>query len=149
MTRAQRGAAALALVGLLCAAVSVPSSTEAAWVDQEISRGSVAAGIVQPAAGLNCSGGLLQPVTFRWTAPSGGLPRTAYRWAVTGDLTGSGTLDATATSITLVNISLLRLGSGTFSLWAVGPGGWESVPVTGSLFALSLLGIGLVASCSP
>lgn len=147
--RLRAGASALALGAALCAWTFAPAQTEAAWVDAEVVTGGFTAGEVKPATGLRCSGGLLQPVTFLWTPPASGLPRTGYRWTVTGSLSGSGTLPATATSITLNNLGLLTLGSGTFSLYTVGPGGWESkTPATGSLFAVSLLGIGLAASCS-
>lgn len=151
MTRARRGAAALALVGVLSAATLAASPTEAAWVDREVAGDTtLRAGTVNPPTGLRCTGGLLQPVTFTWTAPAaGGLSRTEYRWAVTGNLSGSGTLGASATSITLTSLAILSVGSGTFSLYAVGPGGWESTAATGSLFAVSVIGLGVVTSCSP
>lgn len=149
MNRAHRVAAAIALVGVLCAPALAPAPTDATWVDQEVAGDTtLRAGTVNPPTGLRCTGGLLQPVTFTWTAPAGGLPRTEYRWTVTGNLTGSGTLAASATSVTLTSLAILSVGSGTFSLYAVGPGGWNSTTVTGSLFAVSVIGLGVVASCS-
>jgi hypothetical protein len=71
------------------------------------------------------------------------LARTGYRWTVTGGLAGSGTLLAGATSVTLSS-GLLGIGSGTFSLYAVGPGGWESTVKAGTLGFTT----GLLSSCS-
>ena len=82
-----------------------------------------------------------------WNAPTAGLPVAGYRWTLTGGLTGNGTLGASATSVTLFSSGLLVLGSGTFSLYAVGPGGWESTRVTGTVTVLSLL-LGVTSSCS-
>lgn len=95
---------------------------------------------------MSCSAGLLQPVTFTWTAPPGGLGRTGYRWTVAGGLSGSGTLPANATSVVL-STGLLGIGSGTFALYAVGPGGWESSAKTGSLSFLTVV-LDVVSSCS-
>jgi predicted ribosomally synthesized peptide with SipW-like signal peptide len=149
--RARRGAAVLALAGVLCAASLAPSSTEAAWTDTEVARGSLTAGEVMSATGLGCSGGLLQQATFRWTAPTGGLTRTGYRWTITvgGVIMGSGTLGPTATQVSPTVRSVATLGQGTFSLYSVGPGGWESrIPTTGTVFIVSVLIVGVLASCS-
>jgi hypothetical protein len=85
----------------------------------------------------------VSPVTFNWTAPTGGLPRTGYRYTVTGGLSTSGTLPATATSVQFAT-GLLGLGTGTFSLYAVGPGAWESPVKTGTLSFLTAI----LSSCS-
>lgn len=149
--RRRLGLAAVALAGVLCFAVAAPSSTEAAWTDKEVGSGGLTAGEVMPATALQCTGGgVLAPVTFKWTPPTTGFNPTGYEWTVTGSLTGSGVLPAGATSVTLSSLSVLTVGSGTFSLYSLGPGGWRSkTPVTGSLFAISVLGIGLLAACSP
>jgi hypothetical protein len=149
--RRRLGLAAGAFVGVLCLAVATPSSTEAAWTDTEVGSSVMGAGEVMPATALQCTGGgVLSPVTFKWTPPSTGLGLTGYEWTVTGSLTGSGVLPAAATSVTLSSLSLLTIGSGTFTLYSLGPGGWKSkTPVTGSIFAISVLGVGLVATCSP
>ncbi|GAA5211641.1 hypothetical protein [Microbacterium kyungheense] len=148
MIRRRRGvAAALALAGILGVAAMEPTPTEAAWVGAEVgTSSSLQAGTVAPVTQMTCTAGLLQPVTFSWTAPAGGLTRTSYRWTVTGGLTGSGTLAAGATSVSL-NTGILGLGAGTFSLFAVGPGGWEAVAKTGSLsFATVVLDV--LSTCS-
>ena len=150
MSRRRRSAAAgVVLAAALCAGTLAPVETDAAWVDAEVgTSSSLAAGVVAPAAGLRCTGsGLLQPVTYTWNAPTAGLPVAGYRWTLTGGLTGNGTLGASATSVTLFSSGLLVLGSGTFSLYAVGPGGWESTRVTGTVTVLSLL-LGVTSSCS-
>lgn len=146
MNRARRVGAAVVLAGVLCAASLAPAQTDAAWIDREVaSEATLRAGTVMPVTSMTCATGLLilAPVTFSWTAPVGGLARSSYRWTVTGSLNGSGVLAANATSVSL-NSGLLGLGTGTFSLFAVGPGGWESPPKTGTLTFLT----GLLSSCS-
>ncbi|WP_146145340.1 hypothetical protein [Microbacterium timonense] len=146
MNGVRRVAAVVALAGALCLVATPPAATEAAWADAENAGGAFTAGTVTPVTQMSCTSGLLQPVTFTWTAPSGGLTRTGYRWTVTGGLTGNGTLAADATSVSLTR-GLLGLGSGTFSLYAVGPGGWESVVKTGSLGFVTVV-LDVVSSCS-
>ena len=149
MNRSRRaGAAVIILAGVLCAGSIAPSQTEAAWTDRELGQGTFASGTVSAPTGLRCAqSGLLQPVIYAWTSPAGGLPRTGYRWTITGGLTGNGTLPANATSVTLFSSGLLVLGSGTFSLSAVGPGGWESPVATGSVSVLSVV-LGVTSFCS-
>lgn len=151
MRRARGARARIAVVALaalvLAAAGTPPSQTEAAWTDGEVATSSLlTAGAVTPVTQMTCTAGLLQPVTFTWTAPAGGLARTGYRWTVTGVLTGSGTLGASATSLQLTS-GLLGIGSGTFSLYAVGPGGWESVVKTGSLSFIAVV-LNVNSTCS-
>lgn len=143
---------ALVMAGVLAAIVlagafSMPGATVAAWADQEVATTSpLTAGTVTPVTQMTCTAGLLQPVTFNWTAPAGGLPRTGYRWTVTGAISGSGSLVAGATSVTLTT-GLLGVGSGTFSLYSVGPGGWESSAKTGSLTFISVV-LDVNSTCS-
>jgi hypothetical protein len=147
--RLRRRTLAAVLAAVLVVALPVVGrvgSAEAAWGRTTVATGTFTAGTVSPARNMTCTAGLLTPITFNWQAPTGGLTRTGYRWTVTGGLTGSGTLAANATSVTLAG-SLVAIGSGTFSLYAVGPGGWESVPVTGSVATLSLV-LGLTTTCS-
>ena len=142
--RRRLSAAVVALAGVLCLASLAPASTDAAWTDKEVgSSGTVTAGTVAPVTAMTCTDGLLAPITFRWTAPAGGLTRTGYRWVVSGSWSLNGTLAANATSQQFAS-GLLSLGSGTFSLYAVGPGGWESLVKTGSMSYLT----GLVTGCS-
>jgi len=147
--RRRRATASLAALSLLlggCVVVGGASATDAAWTRTTVAGGTIAAGSVSPPTNLTCTAGLLVPVTFRWNAPVGGLTRTGYRWTMTGGLTGSGTLAAGATSVQLQG-TLIAIGTGTFSLYAVGPGGWESAPVTGTATTLNLV-LGLTTSCS-
>lgn len=131
--------ATIALASVLCLAVATPVSTEAAWTDTEVGRStSLAAGTVTPVTGMTCDAGLAAPITFNWTPPLNGLARTGYRWTVTGTWSLSGTLAANATTQSFAN-GLLAIGSGTFSLYAVGPGGWESTVKTGSMSVLTAL----------
>lgn len=147
MNRTRRvGAAALMLAGVLCASALAPARTDAAWTGREVaSDATLQAGTVAPVTDMTCATGLLilAPVTFSWSTPTGGLARTSYRWTVTGSLHGSGVLAANATSVSL-GTGLLGIGTGTFSLYAVGPGGWESAPKTGTLTFMT----GLLSSCS-
>lgn len=147
MIGARRRAALLAAAGVLAIslAAATPRPTVAAWADTEVATGaSLGAGTVAPVVTMTCTpGGLGVATRFSWTAPSGGLSRGGYRWIVTGTLTGSGTRPASATFVDLPT-GLLGIGSGTFSLYAVGPGGWESAPKTGSLAYLTAI----LATCS-
>lgn len=138
--------ATIALATVLCLTVATPISTEAAWTDTEVGRSdTLKAGTVTPVTGMTCHGGLLvAPVVFSWPPPVGGLTRTSYRWTVTGAISGSGTIASpSATSVSLTT-GLLGLGTGNFSLYAVGPGGWESVAATGTLTFIT----GLASTCS-
>lgn len=137
----------VALAVMFCLAATHPAATEAAWSDAEVgTTDDLHAGTVSPVVQMTCTAGLLQPVTFSWTAPTGGLPRTGYHWTATGGLAGTGTLAANATSVTLTN-GLIGIGSGTFSLYAVGPGGWESSAKTGSLSFTTVL-VNVNSTCS-
>ncbi|MHC2998574.1 hypothetical protein OB08_04930 [Microbacterium sp. HJ5] len=137
--------AAGALAALVLAGVMAPAlPTTAAWTDRETATTStLTAGRVQPANQLACTAGIASPITFTWSAPNGGLTRTGYRWAVTGGLTASGTLAANATTLQLTS-GLLGIGSGMFSLYAVGPGGWESTARTATVSFTT----GLLSACT-
>lgn len=143
----RRAAAGLALVGLAVLAltpVARPELTRAGWTDSEYGTGTLTAGTVSPASNLSCSAGFLQPVVYNWSTPSGGVTRTGYRWTAIGSGGSlSGTLPAGATTITLRRGDL-GTGSGTFTLWAAGPGTWESTPVSGS-YNVNIFGY---SSCS-
>lgn len=82
---------------------------------------------------------ILGQAKFSWTAPAaGGMTRTGYNWTLTGAHSDSGTLLASATTVT-VGVSLVTLGTSTFTLRARGSAasGWLSTPVTGRVRALS------------
>lgn len=143
------GAAAALVIVAQTALTTGQSQTLASWSDAEHASGSFAAGTVDPPQGLSCGPtGLLQPVRYNWSHPAGGLERTGYRWTASGPGgSPSGNLGPSATSVTLAQ-GLLGLGIGTFTLRAVGEGGWESEPVTGSYSVLGLLGLTALSSCS-
>lgn len=126
-------------------AIGAPTPTVAAWGSNEHSTVTLTAGSVSPVDSMMCTAGLLQPVRFTWSPPTGGLTRTGYRWTVTGGLSGSGTLAANSTTITLD--SGLGLGTGTFALFAQGSGGWESPAATGSLSLIRVV-LNLNSTCS-
>jgi len=145
----RRGLGVFVALGLVCLGIlpSASADTDAAWVDAEQGTASdLKAGAVSPPTAMTCSAGLLQPVQFSWTAPAGGLTRTGYRWTVTGGLSGSGTLAASATSVVLTN-GLLGLGTGTFTLYAVGPSLWESTPVVGTASFATVV-VNVLSTCS-
>lgn len=145
--RRRMGIAGVALLAVLgFAGITTAQATDAAWTDRELVTGTVTAATISPPVGLRCTAGLLLPVTFFWTAPTTGPAPTGYRWTVTGGFSGSGTLAANATSLQL-SAGLLGLGSGTFSLYTVSPGGWESVAVTGRLSITRVL-VDVLTSCS-
>jgi len=131
--RAKTLVAAAALATMALAGLAAPASpTTAAWTDTErATSATLTAGRVTAVSTMSCTTPLGGP-RFSWTAPTGGLTRTGYRWTVTGGLSGSGTLGANATNVQ-VSSGLLGIGTGTFSLYAVGPGGWESVAKTGTV----------------
>lgn len=146
--RRRSAALAIAIAAALMAA-DHPQLTSATWTDAEYATGTIAAGTVSPPTNFACGpAGLLQPVTYHWTAPSGGVTLTGYRWTASGPGgSPAGTLAASATSVT-ISQGLLGLGSGTFTLYAQGPGNWEATPVTGSYSVLGILGLTAVSSCT-
>lgn len=143
----RRGVVAAAVVAVLgLVAITGLQATDAAWTDRVMTRGTVTAATISQPLDLRCSAGLLQPAVFSWTPPSTGPAPIGYRWSVTGGLSGGATLPASARSVSL-NAGLLGLGSGTFSLVTVGPGGWESQPVTGRV-SITRVVVDVLTSCS-
>ncbi|WP_189045360.1 hypothetical protein [Micromonospora sonchi] len=120
-----------------------PQSTQASWTDTEYGLGSLQSGTVNPPTNLQCSAGLLNPPTFTWNLPVGGLARSGFTWRLSGPFSGGGTLGPNATTVT-VSGGLLSIGSGTFHLYANGPGGWTSTEVTGTVGIVT----GLIYFCS-
>jgi hypothetical protein len=144
----------LAAAVLALAPLPHPQFTRATWADSEYGTSdTLTAGTVSPPLNLSCGPtGLLQPVKYNWNTPSGGLARTGYRWTATGPGgSPSGTLGAGALTVTLSQ-GLLGIGSGTFTLYAQGPGTdpntWESTPVTGHYSVIGILGLTALSSCS-
>lgn len=139
---------ALALAGV--AGMPHPQPTLASWTTPQYASGSLTAGTVAAPTVLHCSGGLLTNLTFRWTAPVGGLSRSGYTWTVTPNglgPSGSGSAPSSATSVTVPS-NILAIGTGTFSITATGPGGWNSTPVTGSVTVIGALGVPVSTSCT-
>lgn len=152
MDRSHVAAAVVVLAATILAVAPPPHPqfTRAIWTDSEYGTSdTLTAGTVSPALNLSCGlTGLLLPVTYNWNPPSGGVTRTGYRWTATGPGgSPSGTLVAGATTVTLSQ-GLLGIGSGTFTLWAQGPGSWESTPVSGSYSVIGILGLTAFSSCS-
>ncbi|MER6589816.1 hypothetical protein [Micromonospora chalcea] len=117
-------------------ALAPAQSTLAAWNDTEHGSTALAAGMVDPPTDLACTAGQLTPPTFTWNLPAGGLARSGFTWSLSDGFSGGGTLGPNDTSI-VVPGALLAVGTGTFTLYANGPGGWTSTPVTGSLGMLT------------
>ncbi|MHA7306637.1 hypothetical protein ACX80E_15580 [Arthrobacter sp. TMN-49] len=139
---------AVALAGV--AGVLHPQQTLASWSTPQYVSGSLTAGTVATPTALQCSGGLLTNLTFTWTAPVGGLPRSGYTWTVIPNVlgpSGSGSAPSSATSVTVPS-NILSIGTGTFSITATGPGGWSSTPVTGTITVIGALGIPASTSCT-
>lgn len=108
---------------------------DASWIDREHARSTFTAATMQPPSNLRCTqSGLLQPVILAWNPPSTGPAVTGYRYTVGAN--APVTLTASQTTATIAN-GLLNFGSYTFSLRAVGPGGWESAPVTATVSQLT------------
>ncbi len=128
---------------LTVAVLAPPQSTHASWTDTEYGTGSFQAGTVNPPTNLQCTAGLLDPPTFTWDLPVGGLTRGGFTWYLSDGFSGGGTLDPNATEVTVPG-GLLAIGSGTFHLYANGPGGWTSTEVTGTVGILT----GLLYFCS-
>lgn len=146
--RSRMPRALVAVMAVACMTVAGfvggPSDTDAAWTDGENAHGVLTAGRVERVTNFSCTPRLLGPIDFAWTAPVGGLTRTGYRWEVTGVATGSGTLTASATNMTL-SPGLLLIGSGVYSLYALGPDGWETLAARANVSFIT----GLLGSCSP
>lgn len=138
-------AGAIALVGVMAAAP--PVATEAAWADAESAAGAVSALTATPPSGIRCTqSGLLVPASLAWDPAPAGAAVTGYRWTMVGASNRSGTLAASATSLTL-NANLVELGTSTFTLYAVRADGWEKAGTTATIGFVSLV-LGLTSSCS-
>jgi hypothetical protein len=143
---------AIVITAILCVTLAGhgngPAQTDAAWTDAENARGAFTAGFMTNVTGLTCTSGLLSPIRLSWPAPVGLPALTGYRWTVTGGLTASGNLPASATSMTLNTGGLITIGSGVFSLYAVS-NNWESpTPARANVAFLNLV-LGVTSSCTP
>jgi len=134
----RRVLASLAAAGLVAAVVGVaaspPELTEAAWTTPNYSRGTFAAGTVQPPGTLSCSGGganLLgppPPTTFTWVAPAnpaGSAPIVDYYWTLTR--TGVTISSSTTTTSAVIAGGAANTGTYTFTVYTRSHGSWISV----------------------
>ncbi|MDQ0866448.1 hypothetical protein [Arthrobacter globiformis] len=143
----------LAVVGLLTVGaalvVAPPEPTTAAWTLPQGARGTFTAGTVMPPTSLTCSGGLFKNATFSWGAPTEGLlPVSGYEWTLTpqgGSPSGPNTTTDTSAPMPP---EILNAGTSTFSLVAVGPGGWKSAAVQQTIYRLAAVGLPVYSSCT-
>lgn len=147
--RAAAAAAATAAAAAVALALAAPPvMTDAAWSDTENASSSVSALTVASPGAVRClQSGLLVPATLGWNAAPAGGNVTGYRWTLVGSSNRSGTLAATATSVTL-NANAVELGTSTFTLYAVGPGGWERVATNTATVGFISIALGVTSSCS-
>lgn len=147
--RGRSAAAALVLAGCIAAGLSAPIATDAAWVDAEVAAsGTLSAVTVASPGAVRCvQSGLLVAAIVGWDAAPTGGNITGYRWTLVGAANRSGTLPATATSVTLTP-SLVELGSSVFTLYAVGPGGWERAATNTATIGFVSVALGLTSSCA-
>jgi hypothetical protein len=143
----------LAVVGLLTLAgalmVAPPEPTTAAWTLPQGAQGTFTAGIVLPPTSLTCSGGLLKNATFSWEAPTEGLqPISGYEWTLTPQGGSPSAPNATTNTSAPMPPDILNAGTSTFSLVAVGPGGWKSAAVQGTIYRLAAIGLPVYSSCT-
>lgn len=126
-------AAALALVALVAASVR---PTVAAFTDDELATGPLAAGSVAPVTAFDCTGGLfVTTASVTWGAPASGLTPTAYR--VTA---GSYDVTTTTRSASITNAAAGSGSSFTISVYALVGSAWTSTAVTGTVTFYSVLG---------
>ncbi|QLD11639.1 hypothetical protein HW566_07560 [Microbacterium oleivorans] len=142
-------AATLAAAGAIALALTAPPVvTDAAWSDSEFGSSSVSALTVASPGAVRCvQSGLLVPAVLGWNAAPAGGNVTGYRWTLVGASNRSGTLAATATSVTL-NANAVELGTSTFTLYAVGPGGWERAATNTAAVGFISIALGVTSSCS-
>lgn len=133
--------AALGLIALTAAGVlTPPQQTLAAWTDAEVAKGSLTSGTVNAPTGLTCGiTGVQRWVS--WTAPAaGGLSRSSYHVAISGQATGTVYVNEYPTGTTQnLNPGLLSIGTYIVTVTAVGPGGWESSGITATYSLLTAL----------
>src|SRR6218665_2380487 len=126
-----------ALLTVVACMLPIPASTAAGWVGAENATGRFATGIVAPPTGLVCSVNQAQStVTFSWRSPVGGLTRIGYTWdqrdPSPGGVQKGGVLGVEFRSYTF-RPSLPAVGSGRCQISAIGPGGWRSAPLWGTV----------------
>lgn len=142
-------AAGLMLAGCAAAGLLAPTTTDAAWVDAEAASSATLSAITVTSPGaVRCvQSGLLVPAVVGWDAAPTGGNIAGYRWTLVGAANRSGTLPATATSVSL-SPSFIEVGSSVFTLYAVGPGGWERAATNTATIGFLSVAIGLTSSCA-
>ncbi|GIJ27310.1 hypothetical protein Vqi01_24720 [Micromonospora qiuiae] len=76
-----------------CCSCSPRAGAGPGWISRE-------ARTVNPPTNLQCTAGLLDPPTFTWDLPVGGLTRSGFTWHLSGPFFGGGTLGPNATTVT-------------------------------------------------
>ncbi|SDQ64019.1 hypothetical protein [Microbacterium sp. cf332] len=141
--------AAVVVVGCVAAGwLAAPAVTDAAWADREVAAGALSAVTVTSPGAVRCvQSGLAVPAIVGWNAAPTGGNIAGYRWTLAGASNRSGTLPASATSLTLT-ANTIELGSSTFTLYAVGPGGWERAATTSATVGFISIAVGVTSSCT-
>ncbi|RAZ32939.1 MULTISPECIES: hypothetical protein [Microbacterium] len=142
-------AAGVALAGCVAVGLITPVDTDAAWVDAEVAASATLSAVTVTSPGsVRCvQSGLLVPAVVGWNAAPTGGNIASYRWTLVGASNRAGTLPATATSVSL-SPSLVELGSSVFTLYAVGPGGWERAATNTATIGFLSVALGLTSSCA-
>lgn len=151
-TRLPRGvvAALPAVAAAVAVAASVISATPvvAAWSDAEYAGATVTATGMTAPTKTTCAVNLGLSVTYSWTNPTTGAPRTGYVVGIyrQGVLQASANVAAGATSVSTSGLLTSLLGGVTYEvrLQAVN-NAWASTAVTGT-FSTTLAG--LVSGCT-
>jgi hypothetical protein len=144
----RRAVAAVAVPLTIAAVLAVATPVVAAWADAEHAQATVTATGMTPPTKTTCANNLGLSVTYSWTNPTTGAPRTGYLFAIyrQGVLQASSTLAAGATSASTSGLLSSLLGGVTYEvrLQAVN-NSWASTAVTGT-FSTTLAG--LVSGCT-
>jgi len=142
------------IVAVVCAIPAImvwvllrPAFTESGWVRTERADGEFRAGSVEQVTNMTCRDGLYNgaAVRFAWDPPVGGVAHKAYRWVVEGTLfeqpgqERTGFLPASAREIVFFvrdfgsTEAAIWDRTGSFSLYTLGPGDWESAAPRGGM----------------
>ena len=129
------------------------SDTEASWSGSESALGEVSAGQVGEFTDFSCRdySGTLQPTRyeFLWNVSTEPESNIEHYVVETSASPNTVEIDQNSTSYRPEDDrSILRLGTTTLTITAIGPGGWESTVGQADIFVLELLGLRLVGSCT-
>jgi hypothetical protein len=138
------------VLGVLGTVSAPPDVAGASWGDSEITQQTMTAGFLEAPTSLQCSAGILLPVTFYWMAPSGGVARSGYGWTLANTnnvIVAQGTLAPNTLSFQAPSAILTAGSTLYFRLVALGAGAWESTAVTGTASSVRVI-LNVVTSCS-